>query len=736
MKSIKPVIYTLPSIIVTTLAISVCVATPLSASSLPTVVGNTISWSEAGWYQVQNANTYATICEGGMSCVVDPGQYTVINHTNQSRYDNIHVAGEAAGHAISDSHIVVSGNRISWPDNGWYQVQTTDDYRTLCEGGAFCDVEPGRYQVINLTTGKRYDSIIVESGHDPLTPSIEPVSEPILNAENSHAVIKQAFEVFTGEAYDLRLREFPYITSGQNPNCNSGSVHHRQDNISHYESTEFTFNVKNTFYNCDMFNENLSGTVSTHYDESNDNLLTHNFTDSFRIDISPDTYMTLGGEYRVECCDDVTSFKANGLNYFFTYTGGTLVVKNAQTHLRHEADGSFSMGGSFTMQPPVLNGKEVTVYTADSFTHADLNYGHGPAHGLVTYEFQEGVMYIVSDDSTIKFEIDPDSDSYANITLTTSEGTETRREDIASNWKSSLYFKIPASNYLIFDGQPSSEAPLITESNYHDWVSEAFKVFNGNYYRSTLLELPRYSDSYYMDSENARRLVTDYYVGLGTEITESCTSSGSAVFTPYRWGYNEVTTGFNFDFSNCHDGTKNFNGSIRRRNSGSYASVAATGFESSSATISTRFSGSASHQFGSGRVGTPRRSYSVNDVRYEYTSSTRSTLLEGSFSRYDLGGLDLRGYTGGFTHDSALTGNKRVSVGILSRLANDLRSDENPSGAFGYFRNGALKINVSSDNQLIIRANPANPDYVRVELYTNGVLDVFETHWADVLRGL
>jgi len=56
---------------------------------------------------------------------------------------------------------VISGSTISWPDDGWYQVLETTNYDTVCEGGASCDVNPGTYLVINLTTGERFQDVVV-----------------------------------------------------------------------------------------------------------------------------------------------------------------------------------------------------------------------------------------------------------------------------------------------------------------------------------------------------------------------------------------------------------------------------------------------------------------------------------------------------------------------------------------------------------------------------------------------
>lgn len=57
----------------------------------------------------------------------------------------------------------VNGNTISWPDDGWYQVQDAGDFTSLCQGGTSCDVPDGEYIVINHTTGERFENIVVDS---------------------------------------------------------------------------------------------------------------------------------------------------------------------------------------------------------------------------------------------------------------------------------------------------------------------------------------------------------------------------------------------------------------------------------------------------------------------------------------------------------------------------------------------------------------------------------------------
>ncbi|MFK7889554.1 MAG: fibronectin type III domain-containing protein [Granulosicoccus sp.] len=59
------------------------------------------------------------------------------------------------------SGISVSGHTISWTGNGWHQVQSNDGSQTFCNGGTSCEVPPGNYLIINHATGQRFDNITV-----------------------------------------------------------------------------------------------------------------------------------------------------------------------------------------------------------------------------------------------------------------------------------------------------------------------------------------------------------------------------------------------------------------------------------------------------------------------------------------------------------------------------------------------------------------------------------------------
>ena len=199
-------------------------ATPLVAHASPSVDGSVISWPDDGWYEVQSSLDFSTVCEGGRSCDVSPSLYNVINHTTGERWDNLsvgstgpvvidiwiklpsdgffivetadtnetvcagltlcdvvpgiyNVINETTGERwdnisvknslIADPPTVV-GNRISWTDEGYYQVLRADDFSSVCEGGRFCDVADGVYIVINHWTGQRFGPIIIKTGVDPI----------------------------------------------------------------------------------------------------------------------------------------------------------------------------------------------------------------------------------------------------------------------------------------------------------------------------------------------------------------------------------------------------------------------------------------------------------------------------------------------------------------------------------------------------------------------------------------
>jgi len=202
------------------------------------VNGATLSFTIPGWYQVQNAETFEEECNGTGNCTVScDGDFIVINHTIGMRAIVSVVDGFPSSPVITpvSSVIEVNGSTISWPDNGWYMVQSATDLSTQCEGGRSCDVAPGLYHVMNLTTQERFENIEVLP--EQVTPvvtappvvELPPIEGPILDAGevlnngNYRALISAAFQGFSGQLYNDRLLQFPYVTNDNSQSCTLGS---------------------------------------------------------------------------------------------------------------------------------------------------------------------------------------------------------------------------------------------------------------------------------------------------------------------------------------------------------------------------------------------------------------------------------------------------------------------------------------------------------------------------------
>ena len=106
---------------------------PKTVIASPTVSGNTISWTDDGWHQVQDQTTYESLCQGGQQCWVPEGVYIVINHSTGERFENIPVvvwddqsdSGDepTSGPTVGPAPVAATGQTISYGfgDDGDYQ---------------------------------------------------------------------------------------------------------------------------------------------------------------------------------------------------------------------------------------------------------------------------------------------------------------------------------------------------------------------------------------------------------------------------------------------------------------------------------------------------------------------------------------------------------------------------------------------------------------------------------------
>ncbi len=145
--------------------------------------GNT---SGLTWWQILSSSDWSSVCgdindhpdrkvfdENGvaneLSCSVDPGLYSVIEHISGQRWDNMLVLG--GSNRVDTQNVIeyaageLSYNplqrQLTWNQPGWYQVQRMQDRVSVCESEDSCDLMPGIYQVINHSSGQRWHGIVI-----------------------------------------------------------------------------------------------------------------------------------------------------------------------------------------------------------------------------------------------------------------------------------------------------------------------------------------------------------------------------------------------------------------------------------------------------------------------------------------------------------------------------------------------------------------------------------------------
>ena len=156
------------------------------------IAGNLLTFATTDWFQVQQSSDFQTVCEGVASCLLNEGSYIVVNHSTGTRYEDVLIGASTVADVITGNEgnndsdaaidaaaptdtvansdaVVVSapefdGVSMRWPDNGWYQIQNSADFSTICEGGSSCPVDSGSYIIINLTTGQRWEGFTVQTG--------------------------------------------------------------------------------------------------------------------------------------------------------------------------------------------------------------------------------------------------------------------------------------------------------------------------------------------------------------------------------------------------------------------------------------------------------------------------------------------------------------------------------------------------------------------------------------------
>ncbi len=399
-----------------------------------------ITFSEPGWYQVQNATTFETLCEGGTQCRVPPGTYIVINHTTGNREIET-IRGSGGGGEIDFGDFSVAGGIITFTAPGWFQVQSSSDFETFCEGSAPCVLTAGTYIVINHTTGERWDNVVIEAGSGP-------VPQAVINSENYRAIVKQALEIYSGQAYDDRLVLFPYFRNSLSTGNSRGELVSDCFGTGSYRqlliATPSNINtVEADFGDCRWFafhpraEDVVNGSFRDTFSPGGHNM---NFV-GFSVELAgfaPGSRMEVSGNHRTSCCGNGVTFDTENLDYFFTFPNGTLRVTDANTSLLRRFDRGLLRGG-FTMQLGEENPVAIQVQTDMPFSWVAQSVANQGAERYL-WKFTNGQMRLIApvDGSSVTLNAGTNNPETISVTISNASESDTFI-DSWGDWQESLY---------------------------------------------------------------------------------------------------------------------------------------------------------------------------------------------------------------------------------------------------------------------------------------------------------
>lgn len=409
------------------------------ADHTPSTGEGIIVYPEAGWYQVQDANTYATICEGGTECPVPPGTYIVINHSTGSR--NIETVstsggggGSGSGETVDYGDFSITGLSITFNTNDWFQVQDSTTYASACQGNLDCEVSAGTYQVINHSTGQRWTDVLARGAGEGEMP------EALIGSSNYRPLVKQALETFSGQAYDDRLLLMPYfrnsVVTGNSRGERFYDCPNGGSNRQYLLATPSSINTVETDYNnCEWFpflpreRDVVNGSFRDTFSPGGHGMT---FLD-FNVDLAaypPGSVMEVDGDVITNCCGNGVIFETQGLNYFFTYPDGSLRVSDANTRMVRRFDRG-SMEGSFTMRRDDNDFAQINVQTDTRFTF-DLASVVDQGSQRHLWKYTTGQLRLLAPQDGSSVVVDANTGDFNTVNVTISNAQESM--SFTENW--------------------------------------------------------------------------------------------------------------------------------------------------------------------------------------------------------------------------------------------------------------------------------------------------------------
>ncbi len=522
----------------------------------------------------------------------------------------------------------------------------------------------------------------------------------ILNGDNANDVILQAFDVLTGRAYDRRLTAFPYVravdvdgrTQYLSRECrNAGVVVESQSEV------DSQFLNETVYSDCQIGGDVINGRVLLGTENYGCCEFQRTFLDDFSLVFEPGGTMTVSGNYSYLSIVNYKNLLAvRDLDYYFSYPYGTLVVSDASTERSFRFDGSSDEGnrfsymtGSFSMMSPVLAGGSIDVAVTRDFVNSSA---------ISQLAYEQGRMTITAADSAIVLDANTEDLQTVSVSITTPTGhTETVIEKWSA-WRAALSFQPPWLTEVEPDIPADGDGYTIGPENIKDVLMDVFSVYSGERFGREILALPGYPVpefpwQYFAENPGD---------GLGDPIVQSCEGGGNAVLTPYKSGDRQVTSGWNFDFSNCRQGSSRYDGAFETREFGNFI-YRSTGLTTESDTTTTEFSGEIDYKHTSNRDGGPTRYFRLSDVSFQMRQANSDDVLTDATFSYDYVYPYLATLNGGFSLKSTATGNVLVNVNTADPLirptVGDIPDTEMP---LYYFQSGLLVIDAGDNNSVLI----------------------------------
>ncbi len=595
----------------------------------------------------------------------------------------------------------------------------------------------------SLNTAAPEDAAPEDAISDDTTPGEDIVDTDVnagllISADNTNALILQAFEVYSGRAYDSRMTRFPYTTtedyeltpgSGQTAeritfaDCGNNGQLTKLNN-----SVDFGYSVEGVFSDCLVNGDTLNGRIrmdnggrtSNHYFQ-------REYLDNFTVTFQPNGRMTLSGIHQQAKSLSLTNiFNVEQFNFELSYPGGSLSVSNASTMRSVRLDGYqidseplALLSGSFSMQPPLLNGTTVTVETSEPFINEIT------ASGL---RYETGVMVLSDGVSQIVVNADTGNINTVLVTVTINGESSITREEPWSVWRDALAYVPPNANASPKPNLTTQRGDVITAENAELLLRETFDVLTGDLFGSDILNLPEYT----FPDFPAGYLQAGTPDGAQEWGTQSCSNGGSVDLESFKFGARQITSGWNATFNDCDQNGLRYSGRFLTRHFGNFFYVGDE-FSITSQNRSVFFDGTLDYKHTSNRDGGPSRHYGLNgSVTRVIQNAADLSVVERKVLEAQTYFQAVLGFNISMVGDFYLQSPSSQSEALYVSILDPLLHRNQFGGLIEQYTFGTLVIKAGQGNELVLNATNGDASTFDLTVRQGGQVTYRSTEvWSD-----